>query len=304
MQSETFDEIDEFPNPATKKRYELLVGLDNEKIQLSKEGRIMLNPTLLDSWSKEHYNDKIPLLEIFKSKPSLFIFSGDVGTGKTSLAETFGDAIAREEKIPIFLYRLSLKSRGSGTVGEMTRLLSSAFQEIAAESKKAITGKKPSSGYILLIDEADALAQSRELDQMHHEDKAGVNALIRGIDSVSGSNMPVLVVMCTNRLSALDPAVRRRAAAIFEFHRPNEEQRHSIFFKALAGTDVDEKTLKELVKATGENKEVKYGLTYSDIMQRFLPSILLSAFPDRAIDWEDTIRLAKEFMATPPFKIQ
>ena len=47
------------------------------------------------------------------------------------------------------------------------------------------------------------MAQSRELGQMHHEDRAGVNALIRGVD---------YLVMCTNRLEALDHAVpiRRR----------------------------------------------------------------------------------------------
>ena len=31
---------------------------------------------------------------------------------------------------------------------------------------------------ILLVDEADALAQSREAAQMHHEDRAGVNAFL------------------------------------------------------------------------------------------------------------------------------
>jgi AAA+ superfamily predicted ATPase len=64
---------------------------------------------------------------------------------------------------------------------------------------------------ILLVDEADALAQSREAAQMRHEDRAGVNAFIRGVDRI-GNGLPAAVIMCTNRLSALDPAVRRRAA--------------------------------------------------------------------------------------------
>src|SRR5258708_8208659 len=83
--------------------------------------------------------------------------------------------------------------------------------------------KKPTASAILLIDEADSLAQSREMAQMHHEDRAGVNALIRGIDDVANAKLACLVLMCTNRLGALDPAIRRRAAALFEFARPSQE---------------------------------------------------------------------------------
>ena len=56
-----------------------------------------------------------------------------------------------------------------------------------------------------MIDEADALAQSRELGQMHHEDRAGVNALIRGLDQLAADRGRVLVVMCTNRIESLGP---------------------------------------------------------------------------------------------------
>ena len=41
--------------------------------------------------------------------------------------------------------------------------------------------RKPELAAILLIDEADALAQSPAQSQMHHEDRAGVNALVRKI---------------------------------------------------------------------------------------------------------------------------
>ena len=101
-------------------------------------------------------------------------------------------------------YSLSLSARGQGSVGEMTMLLSDAFQ-LVAEAAKGGRGKdgKLRHGTILLIDEADALAQSRELAQMHHEDRAGVNALIRGIDGLRRNGLPVLTIMCTNRLSAL-----------------------------------------------------------------------------------------------------
>lgn len=302
MASETFDEVDNFPDPEAKRRYDQLVGLDEVKLLLTKESRLLINPSLLDQWSERHYKKKIRLIDIFKRKPSLFIFAGDVGTGKSSLAETFGDTLARGEKISVLLYRLSLKSRGNGMVGDMTNLISAAFTEVHGEAKRAAGGKKPSTAYILLIDEADALAQSRELDQMHHEDKAGVNALIRGIDSISTSRLPVIIVMCTNRLSALDPAVRRRAASIFEFKRPSDEQREMMFTSAFEDTGITAKELSSLVKATGPAVGIDYGFTYSDIMQRMLPGILLNAFPDDIIDFSKAIAFTKQLTPTPPFK--
>ena len=218
-----FEEVREFPDPAAARRFAGLVGLDDMKDRLLKEARLLLDPESLTAWSNKYHCQKTRLLEFFRDRPPLFIFAGDVGTGKTALAETFGDAVAREADIRITLYALSLTARGKGAVGEMTNLLSEAFTEVRQAAKRSSgRGGKHSSGIVLLIDEADALAQSRELAQMHHEDRAGVNALIRGVDDLATGNLPAIVVMCTNRLDALDPAVRRRAAATFTFTRPND----------------------------------------------------------------------------------
>ena len=43
---------------------------------------------------------------------------------------------------------------------------------------------------ILLVDEADALAQSRETVDLHHEEVSGVNAFIRGIDRLRTAASP------------------------------------------------------------------------------------------------------------------
>ena len=95
-----------------------------------------------------------------------------MGAGKTELAETIGDAVARQEKIDITLFPLSLSTRGQGRVGEMTKLLSVAFDHTVTAANK-LKGKsgKSRGAVILLVDEADALAQSREISQMHHEDR-------------------------------------------------------------------------------------------------------------------------------------
>src|SRR5262249_10260506 len=147
---------------------------------------LLLDPESLTAWSTKHHKQRLKLIQLFQDRPPLFVFAGDVGTGKTALAETFGDPVARESGLSITLYSLSLNARGSGAVGEMTNLLAAAFAEVRQAARKGIgRGEKRTSGVILLIDEADALAQSRELAQMHHEDRAGVNALIRGIDDLA-----------------------------------------------------------------------------------------------------------------------
>jgi SpoVK/Ycf46/Vps4 family AAA+-type ATPase len=185
----------------------------------------------------------------------------------------------------------------------MTKMISSAFELVHSEAKKnSLKDKKPKHAIILLIDEADALAQSRESAQMHHEDRAGVNALIRGIDTISNEHLPVIVVMCTNRLSSIDPAVKRRAATVFNFTRPDASQRKAIFQKALDDSGITDNQMNALVEATGANGETDYGYTYSDISQRLLPNIAIHFFPDKPIDFSYVIEMAKNLKPTPPFK--
>lgn len=298
-----FEEVREFPDPSAARRFASLVGLDDMKNRLLKEARLLLDPDSLSEWSNKHHRHKTRIIDLFRDRPPLFIFAGDVGTGKTALAETFGDAVAREANLRVMLYALSLNARGTGAVGEMTSLLSGAFNEVKqAARKSAGRGGKHNSGVILLIDEADALAQSREMGQMHHEDRAGVNALIRGVDDLATGNLPAIVIMCTNRLEALDPAVRRRAAVTFTFSRPNDAQRQAFLKPVLEELGFSAQQIQSLVTATGATHGRAYGYTYSDLAQRLLPGLLLAAYPSQPI----TFDLAKEVVAahppTPPFQ--
>ena len=201
-----------YPDADAMERYSRLVGLDDQKRRLTKILSTLVNPGGLKTWFERHHPDARGLKDTLLRRPPLLVLAGDVGTGKTELAETVGDAVARKEDIDVTLFPMSLSTRGQGRVGEMTQLLSAAFDHTydAASRIKGSSGRHRGA-VILLVDEADALAQSREASQMHHEDRAGVNAFIRGIDRISNANLPAAVIMCTNRLGALDPAVRRRA---------------------------------------------------------------------------------------------
>ena len=187
----------------------------------------------------------------------------------------------------------------------MTSLISTAFSEFVTRAREAKgSNGRPRCVYILLIDEADALAQSRESAQMHHEDRAGVNAIIRGIDNLARERVPAIGIMCTNRLAALDPAIQRRASEIFRFDRPNEVRRRQILASALSAIGFGEGEIEELVRITGITRERKLGYTFSDLTQRFLPRLVLDAFPDRRITFDRAKQIALQFAPTPVFRQQ
>lgn len=299
MQPDLFDDVVEYPNSDAKGRFERLVGLDDTKERLLKEAALLLDRGLLDDWSERHYKRRIDLVERFRERSPLFIFAGDVGTGKTELAKSFGDGVARAHKLDVQLYSLSLSARGTGAVGEMTRLISSAFAFVKERAERGVSAS--GQAIILLIDEADALVQSRESGQMHHEDRAGVNAVIRGVDDVGANELPVVVVMCTNRLSALDPAVRRRAASVLRFTRPNDEQRLALLTERLRDTGFSEPEIQSIAAATGATNGRSDPFTYSDLTDRFLPQILLDAYPDGPLTAAAALKAAKNIEPTPRF---
>ncbi len=302
---DTFEDVVVLPDERGQRIYDRLVGLDDYKERLVKEVLLLLDPAQLHSWNKEHHQGKLAAVEMFTSRPPLFVLAGDVGTGKTALARSFGNEVAKRSKVRIELRALSLSSRGSGAVGEMTKLITGAFKQVRdSVAQTRGEGGKAGRGIILLIDEADALAQSREAAQMHHEDRAGVNALIRGIDELAAAHLPVAVIMCTNRLNALDPAVRRRAAVVFEFHRPNKEQRLAVLKDALVGSGLTVGDLEELAAATGRTNDRLYGFTYSDLSQRLIPSLVLDAFPSKPITSAGMRRVIGAIEPTPPFEDQ
>jgi len=303
MLDELFERRINYPDFSAKERLDKLVGLDDQKTRLTKILSLLINPAGLEAWAGKHHPSAKGLLNTVLRRPPLVVLAGDVGSGKSELAETIGDAVARQEDIDITLFPLSLSTRGQGRVGEMTQLLSSAFDHTVSEASKLTSPSgRARGGVILLVDEADALAQSRESAQMHHEDRAGVNAFIRGIDRIGNGHLPAAVIMCTNRLGALDPAVKRRSADILIFSRPNDVQRKQVLASALAQLGFSDFQLGSLVEATGAQAGRKYGFTFSDLIQRLLPAIVLDAYPDHPVRLERALEIAREMMPTPPFQ--
>jgi AAA+ superfamily predicted ATPase len=300
---ELFERRITYPDFEPQERLARLVGLDDYKARLTNILALLVNPAGLNAWAKKHHPGANGLAASVLKRPPLVVFAGDVGSGKSELAETIGDAVARQENIDITLFPLSLSTRGQGRVGEMTQLLSTAFDYTYTEATKLKGAAGRARGaVILLVDEADALAQSREAAQMHHEDRAGVNAFIRGVDRLANGQLPAAVIMCTNRLSALDPAVKRRAADIMMFGRPNDVQRHAVLSGALTHLGFSQSQIGAIVAVTGVQNGRHYGFTFSDLTQRLLPTIVLDAYPAKPVIPARALEIAQTMAPTPPFQ--
>lgn len=301
--SELFEKTIVYPDPDMQQRLNLLVGLDETKDKIKKILSVLVNPNGVQNWIDKYHKGAEQILNFVTRRPPLIVLAGDVGSGKSELAYTIGDAVARQDNLDVELLPLSLATRGQGRVGQMTQLVSSAFEYTLEKAKKLknIDGKSRGA-VILLVDEADALAQSRESEQMHHEDKAGVNAFIRGIDSLGNGKLPAAVIMCTNRPHSLDPAIRRRAAEIIYFQRPDEESRLRVLATPLYELGFNEETIKQVVDLTGPREDRDYGFTFSDLVQRLLPAIILDAYPNSGVNLARAIEVTHSIIPTLPFK--
>jgi tRNA A37 threonylcarbamoyladenosine biosynthesis protein TsaE len=55
---------------------------------------MLLYPEKVEAWSRKHHANRVlHLCELERNVVPLILFEGDVGTGKTAVAETIGDAL-------------------------------------------------------------------------------------------------------------------------------------------------------------------------------------------------------------------
>lgn len=270
-----------------------LVGFEARYERIRRDLRLMADSDGIRTWSKKYHGRVLPLSESIADRYPLIIFTGDVGTGKSVSAEAACDRLARETKRDAMLFKLSTRVRGAGKVGEMGTLINEAFNVVVGEA-----GKERST--YMIIDEGDSLAAARETTHSHHEDKVAVNTLIQRIDDLRRMRGRVLVFLCTNRPTALDPAVVRRAARIERFERPTDKEREDFFRMDCEGVALTVPQMKELVKLTGPQSEPpRPGFTFSDLRSRLIPEALSRAFPERALTANDFIEAARAVGPSP-----
>lgn len=261
-----------FPNSDAAIRLSRLVGLDHYIEALCQNIRLFFDPQLGRDWSNEHYGKVLPIVDLLDEAVPLIVFEGDVGTGKTALADTIANRVATEGDYGVHLVKMSTRVRGTGYVGEMGTLLAESFEHVSKLWER--TGEP----VLFVIDEADSLLTSRESDQHHHEDKSGVNTILQHLDALRASPAQIVAIAITNRVGVLDPAVRRRATLVLTFYRPDTAQRTALLSQLLEGSGVTESGLKRLVSVSGKRPATDGGpairLSYSDLTLRFaVPAI-------------------------------
>lgn len=271
-------EIIRYPNEQAEKTFDALVGLKSISDGLFRKLTLLANPATTDRWAQRHYGANPPanLLNILRDRYPLLLLVGEVGSGETALARSIGNTVASALHTDVALFVMNLRVRGGGHVGELTQNISRAF--VAAERMQ----ERQQIPILLLIDEADALAQARGGRQTHHKDDAGVNALIQHIDRLRGR--PMAVLFATNLVQSLDAAILRRAAA-YHFQRPTAAQRAQLFRSIHSDMDLSDEQIGMLATATEPRVLPGYGggqhrFTVSDLTQRILPMAV-----ERAI-WE------------------
>jgi cell division protease FtsH len=136
------------------------------------------------------------------------LFVGPPGNGKTTLAK----ALAAEAGANF------ISASGSDFVEKYVGVGASRVRRLFKEAKK----KSPC---IIFIDEIDALGGNR--DRASTDEKSGtVNALLTEMDGMN-SSYSIVVIGATNRLDALDPAVKRsgRFDTTITINKPNKSRR-------------------------------------------------------------------------------
>ncbi|KAF9586664.1 hypothetical protein BGW38_010665 [Lunasporangiospora selenospora] len=148
--------------------------------------------------------------------PRGVIFHGPPGTGKTLLARALASSCSTETQKVAFFMRKGADCL-SKWVGEAERQLRLLFEEAKAW--------QPS---IIFFDEIDGLCpvRSSKQEQIHSSIVSTMLALMDGLDGRG----QVVVIGATNRIDAIDPALRRpgRFDREFYFPLPNEAARRKI----------------------------------------------------------------------------
>jgi hypothetical protein len=186
------------------------------------------------------------------------LFCGGSGTGKNMAAEV----LARH--VDLDLYRIDLASVVNKYIGETEKNLRRVFDAF------------DDGGAILFFDEADALFGKRSEVKDSHDRYANIeiNYLLQRIEAYRG-----LVILATNRRSALDAAFLRRLRFIVEFPYPGVDERTKMWKRVfppgtptedldtrrlggleLSGGNIQSVALNAAFRAASENRKVSMNL--------------------------------------------
>jgi len=246
------------PNQVAEAAYHDLIAIDEQKNTLLNTLELFFDKDKVYEWQKKHHPQGMEFFQNLTGGTPLIILSGDVGCGKTALAHSIGSPLAKQIDKRVIVFETPSNIRGAGRVGEISNRITDAFEQVKSKIKSGQMG-------ILIIDEADDLATDRGQNQAHHEDRAGLNVLIKQIDLIAREDIALAVILITNRLKVLDPAIVRRATQIIEFTRPDADGRKLVFERLFKGSALSKIDYEELVEAS-THPDTPF--SFSDLIQK------------------------------------
>ncbi|MGW5671968.1 ATP-binding protein, partial [Micromonospora sp. NPDC003776] len=164
-----------------------------------------------------------------RGRAVIALFHGPSGTGKTAAAEAVAAAIDRD------LWIVDLARVVTKWLGETQRNLDTVLRDAAT------------AGAVLLFDEADGLFGKRGevTDARDRYANLEIDHLLQRIEVHSG-----VVVLTSNRPSALDDAFARRIRLAVRFDLPDHSERELLWRHHLPGVDTTTVAREELSGAT------------------------------------------------------
>ncbi len=140
------------------------------------------------------------------------LFYGLPGCGKTYLSNAFSNELKRN------FFSFSPADIQSIWIGQSQKNIKDIFSQAKSKS--------PS---LLFLDELDSIGFSRSEDQAHTDQKATINQLLLELNNLDEND--ILVIGATNRLHALDTALKRsgRFDLKIPIFPPNSKERADIF---------------------------------------------------------------------------
>ena len=244
------------PDSRLKAQAARLVGFQARYDKIHQDLRLLVDKDGLEQWSKKFYRGRIPLLGSLSDRYPLVVFHGDVGTGKTAIAEAVTNALSEELEKDAMLFKLSTRVRGRGNVGEMSTLINQAFDIVGKEAGRAKLS-------FLIIDEADSLAARRSGNQMHHEAKWQLTHSYKKLTTLGNS---MAAFSSSYARTVTTRSTRRFSGALLTKKNSNGQmsnERLEMLPKFdCEGLGLDPSIIEELVRLTGPQGPHRIGSTF------------------------------------------
>ena len=179
--------------------------------------------------------------------------------------------------------------------------------ELMVKEWRISRGEQDEIAYQSHMNAARATEDGRLKAEIHPLDGIDHDQLIRSDTSLEklAKLPPVFDQSATGTLSAGNSSPLTDGATsilLMSESRARQEKRQPLAsVKAFESVGFSETDLEQLVQVTGPTEGRTYGFTASDIVQRLIPAVVLSAYPDGPIRVENALRAASEIRPTPPF---